>query len=154
MSRIEKELAALGLQLPPVPAPVAAYIPARRSGNNVYTSGQLPTKEGKLVAEGIVGSTVSPEDARKAAEVCCLNALAAIKGVIGDLDKIKTIVKATIYVASAPTFTAHPGIANGASELLMKLFGESGRHARTTIGVAVLPLGAPVEVELLVEVAD
>lgn len=154
MSQIESKLAELGLALPPVPKPVAAYIPASRGGNIVFTSGQLPTRDGNLVCQGLVTRDVSPETAADAAQVCALNALAAIKGVIGDLDKIVKVVKLGVFVASPADFTAHPKIANGASDLILKLFGESGRHARTTIGVPSLPLNAPVEVEMIVEVRD
>jgi enamine deaminase RidA (YjgF/YER057c/UK114 family) len=152
MTHPEEKLAALGLKLPEVAAPVAAYIPVLRSGNLVYTSGQLPMVEGALPMVGKVGDQVSPEDAKALAQRCALNALAAVKSEIGDLAKVKRVVKVVGFVASAPDFTGQPGVINGASELLGAVFGEAGRHARSAVGVAVLPLDAPVEVELTVEV--
>ncbi|ACU77721.1 Endoribonuclease L-PSP [Catenulispora acidiphila DSM 44928] len=152
MTHPEEKLAALGLKLPEVAAPVAAYIPVLRSGNLVYTSGQLPMVEGALPMTGKVGDQVSPEDAKALAQRCALNALAAVKSEIGDLAKVKRVVKVVGFVASAPDFTGQPGVINGASELLGAVFGEAGRHARSAVGVAVLPLDAPVEVELTVEV--
>ena len=152
MTHPEEKLAELGLKLPEVAAPVAAYIPVLRSGNLVYTSGQLPMVEGALPMIGKVGDQVSPEDAKALAQRCALNALAAVKSEIGDLAKVKRIVKVVGFVASAPDFTGQPGVINGASELLGAVFGEAGRHARSAVGVAVLPLDAPVEVELTVEV--
>ena len=152
MSHPEEKLAELGLKLPEVAAPVAAYIPVLRSGNLVYTSGQLPMVEGALPMTGKVGAGVSPEDAKALAQRCALNALAAVKSEIGDLAKVKRVVKVVGFVASAPDFTGQPAVINGASELLGAVFGEAGRHARSAVGVAVLPLDAPVEVELTVEV--
>ena len=152
MTHPEEKLAELGLKLPEVAAPVAAYIPVLRSGNLVYTSGQLPMVEGALPMIGKVGDQVSPEDAKALAQRCALNALAAVKSEIGDLAKVKRVVKVVGFVASAPDFTGQPGVINGASELLGAVFGEAGRHARSAVGVAVLPLDAPVEVELTVEV--
>jgi enamine deaminase RidA (YjgF/YER057c/UK114 family) len=152
MSHPEEKLAELGLKLPEVAAPVAAYIPVLRSGNLVYTSGQLPMVEGALPMIGKVGAEVSAEDAKALAQRCALNALAAVKSEIGDLALVKRVVKVVGFVASAPDFTGQPGVINGASELLGAVFGESGRHARSAVGVAVLPLDAPVEVELTVEV--
>jgi enamine deaminase RidA (YjgF/YER057c/UK114 family) len=152
MTHPEEKLAELGLKLPEVAAPVAAYIPVLRSGNLVYTSGQLPMVEGALPMIGKVGSEVSPEDAKALAQRCALNALAAVKSEIGDLAKVKRVVKVVGFVASAPDFTGQPGVINGASELFGAVFGEAGRHARSAVGVAVLPLDAPVEVELTVEV--
>lgn len=145
-------LAELGLALPPVPVPVAAYVPAVRTGDLVFTSGQLPTVAGALSATGLVGAAVTPEQAKEMAKTCALNALAAIDGVVG-LDNVVRVVKVVGFVASAPGFTGQPGVVNGASELIGAVFGEAGRHARSAVGVAVLPLDAPVEVELLVEVA-
>ncbi|MBV6696929.1 RidA family protein [Kitasatospora aureofaciens] len=152
MSKVESKLADLGLSLPPVAAPVAAYVPALRSGEFVFTSGQLPVVGGKLPSTGKVGAEVSPEEAKVLAQTCALNALAAIKSVIGDLDLIERVVKVVGFVASAPDFTGQPGVINGASELLGQVLGEAGVHARSAVGVAVLPLDAPVEVELQVRV--
>ncbi|MQS13400.1 RidA family protein [Streptomyces kaniharaensis] len=152
MSKVESKLAELGLSLPPVAAPVAAYVPALRSGEFVFTSGQLPVVGGKLPSTGKVGAEVSPEEGKELAQTCALNALAAIKSVIGDLDLIERVVKVVGFVASAPDFTGQPGVINGASELLGKVLGEAGVHARSAVGVAVLPLDAPVEVELQVRV--
>ena len=145
-------LAELGLALPPVVPPVAAYVPAVRTGSLVYTSGQLPMVDGAMAATGLVGGPVSPETAKEQARVCALNALAAIDALVG-LDSVTRVVKVVGFVASAPGFTGQPGVVNGASELLGEVFGDAGRHARSAVGVAVLPLDAPVEVELIVEVA-
>jgi enamine deaminase RidA (YjgF/YER057c/UK114 family) len=152
MSAAEERLLALGLALPEVVPPVAAYVPAVRSGNLVWTSGQLPMADGALMAEGLVGSDVEPEAAKDLAQRCALNALAAIKSVVGDLDDVVRVVKVVGFVASAPGFIGQPGVVNGASELLGEVFGDAGRHARSAVGVAMLPLGAPVEVEVVVEV--
>ncbi|MFI6850449.1 RidA family protein [Kitasatospora sp. NBC_00085] len=152
MSKVEEKLAELGLSLPPVAAPVAAYVPALRSGEFVFTSGQLPMVGGKLPSTGKVGAEVTPEEAKQLAQTCALNALAAIKSVIGDLDQIERVVKVVGFVASAPDFTGQPGVINGASELLGQVLGEAGVHARSAVGVTVLPLDAPVEVELQVRV--
>jgi enamine deaminase RidA (YjgF/YER057c/UK114 family) len=152
MSAVEDRLAELGLSVPEVAAPVATYVPAVRSGAQVFTSGQLPMRSGELIATGKVGSEVSLEDAVECARQCALNAIAAVKGQIGDLDQVKRVVKVVCFVASAPDFTAQAQVANGASELLGTAFGDAGVHARSAVGVAVLPLGAPVEVEILVEV--
>lgn len=146
-------LAELGLTLPSVAAPVAAYVPAVRSGGHVYTSGQLPMVEGQLARTGKVGAEVSQDDAKDLARVCALNALAAAASVSGGLDAIRRIVKVVGFVSSAPDFTGQPQVVNGASEMLGEVFGEAGAHARSAVGVAVLPLDAPVEVELVVEVA-
>lgn len=154
MSAVETRLADLGLTVPEVVPPVAAYVPAVRSGSYVYTSGQLPMAGGSLQATGKVGAEVSPEQAKELAQLCALNAIAAVKMVLGDLDKVVRVVKVVGFVASAPEFTGQPGVVNGASELLGKAFGEAGVHARSAVGVAVLPLDAPVEVEMIVEVAD
>jgi enamine deaminase RidA (YjgF/YER057c/UK114 family) len=145
-------LAALGLALPPVSPPLAAYVPAVRTGAYVYTAGQLPVVEGKLIATGKVGAEVGAAEASALARVCALNALAAAADAAGGLAAIKRIVKVTGFVASTPDFTGQPQVINGASELLLEVFGEAGRHARSAVGTAVLPLDAPVEVELVVEV--
>jgi enamine deaminase RidA (YjgF/YER057c/UK114 family) len=150
-SRIEARLAELGLALPPVAAPVAAYVPAVITDNHVHTSGQLPFINGKLTATGKVGSQVSAEDAKNLAQICIINALAAVKSVIGDLDRVTKIVKVVGFVSSDPSFTGQPGVINGASELLGEVFGDAGIHARSAVGVAVLPLDSPVEVELIAE---
>ncbi|NVM93534.1 RidA family protein [Arthrobacter wenxiniae] len=150
-SRIEARLAELGLALPAVAAPVAAYVPAVVSGNYVYTSGQLPFVDGKLTSTGKVGAGVSAEDAKKLAATSAINAIAALKSVIGDLDRVIRIVKVVGFVASDPSFTGQPGVINGASELLGEVFGAAGVHARSAVGVAVLPLDSPVEVELIAE---
>ncbi|WP_413808642.1 RidA family protein [Streptomyces sp. OE57] len=151
---VEGRLAGLGLKLPAVAAPLASYVPALRTGPYVYTSGQLPLVEGKLGVTGKVGAEVTPEEAKDLARVCALNALAAVKSVVGDLDRIVRVVKVVGFVASAPDFTGQPGVINGASELLGEALGDAGVHARSAVGVAVLPLDAPVEVEIQVEVAD
>jgi enamine deaminase RidA (YjgF/YER057c/UK114 family) len=152
MSAVEDRLAGLGRTLPGVAAPVAAYVPAVRSGDYVFTSGQLPIVDGSLAATGKVGAEVSAEDAKRLAATCVLNALAAIKAEIGDLDRVRRIVKVVGFVASTPDFTGQPGVVNGASDLLGDVFGDKGVHARSAVGVAVLPLDAPVEVELIVEI--
>ncbi|SCL14903.1 Enamine deaminase RidA, house cleaning of reactive enamine intermediates, YjgF/YER057c/UK114 family [Micromonospora rhizosphaerae] len=146
------KLAELGLTLPEVVPPVASYVPAVQSGQHVYVSGQLPMAEGKLLATGKVGNGVSAEQAKDLAQRCALNALAAIDSLVG-LEKVVKIVKLTGFVASAPGFTGQPGVINGASDLFGAVFGEAGRHARSAVGVAELPLDAPVEVEVIVEVA-
>ncbi|MCQ9165709.1 MULTISPECIES: RidA family protein [unclassified Arthrobacter] len=150
-SRIEARLAELGLALPAVAAPVAAYVPAVVSGNHVYTSGQLPFVDGKLTVTGKVGAEVSAQDAKGQAATAAINALAAVKSVIGDLDRVSRIVKVVGFVSSDPSFTGQPGVINGASELLGEVFGEAGVHSRSAVGVAVLPLDSPVEVELIAE---
>lgn len=152
MATPEQRLEALGLSVPEVPKPVAAYVPAVRSGNQVFTSGQLPMRSGELMAVGKVGGEVTAEEAYACAQQCALNALAAVRSVVGDLSQIKRVVKVVAFVASTPDFTGQPGVANGASELLGEVFGDAGIHARSAVGVSVLPLDAPVEVELLVEV--
>lgn len=149
--RIEARLAELGLTLPPVTPPVAAYVPAVITGNYVYTSGQLPFIDGKLTGTGKVGAEVSAEDAKSMAATSAINAIAALKSVIGDLDRVTRIVKVVGFVASDPSFTGQPGVINGASELLGEVFGEAGVHARSAVGVSVLPLDSPVEVELIAE---
>jgi enamine deaminase RidA (YjgF/YER057c/UK114 family) len=150
----EARLAALGLTLPPVAAPLAAYVPAVRSGPYVYTAGQLPLANGKLLMTGRVGAQVSVEEAASLARTCALNALAAVASVTGGLSEVTRIVKIAGFVASDPSFTGQPLVLNGASELMLEVFGDSGRHARSAVGVAVLPLDAPVEVELIAEVRD
>ncbi|MCG0237747.1 MAG: RidA family protein [Firmicutes bacterium] len=149
----EARLRELGIALPPAPRPVAAYVPAVKSGNLVYTSGQLPLVEGKLPFTGKVGAGVTLEQGQEAARIAVLNALAVVREAVGSLDRVTRVVKATVFVASAPGFNGQPQVANGASELLQQVFGEAGRHARSAVGVAELPLDAPVEVELVVEVA-
>lgn len=153
MSRIDARLAELGLALPEVAAPVAAYIPAVATGNLVFTSGQLPFIDGSLPFTGKVGTDVSAERARELASVCALNALAAAATVIGSLDRVTRVVKVVGFVASDPSFTGQPGVINGASELLGEVFGDAGVHARSAVGVAVLPLDSPVEVEVVLEFA-
>jgi enamine deaminase RidA (YjgF/YER057c/UK114 family) len=148
----EERLAELGLTVPDVAKPVAAYIPAVRSGHHVFTSGQLPMRDGSLITTGKVGGEVTPEEAVECARQCALNALAAVRAEIGDLGAVKRIVKVVAFVASTPDFTGQPGVANGASELFGEVFGDRGKHARSAVGVAVLPLDAPVEVEIIVEV--
>ena len=145
-------LAELGLTLPTVAAPVAAYVPTVRTGNLVWTSGQLPFVDGSLPITGKVGAEVEAGRAKELAGTCALNALAAIAAEIGDLDRVRRVVKVVGFVASAPGFFGQPGVINGASELLGQVFGDAGRHARSAVGVAVLPLDAPVEVEVVVEV--
>lgn len=148
-------LAELGVTLPPVAAPVAAYVPALRSGDHVHTSGQLPFTDGELPATGLVGdgAAVSPEDAKTYARTATLNALAAVDDLVG-IDNVAQIVKVVGFVASAPGFGGQPGVVNGASELLGEIFGDAGAHARSAVGVAELPLGSPVEIELIVRVRD
>ena len=151
---VKEKLEALGLTLPTAAAPVAAYVPAVKSGNLVFTAGQLPVVDGKLVLTGKVGSDVTPEDAKKMAEICALNALAAIS-LVADIDQIEKIVRVGGFVNGAPGFVAIPAVINGASELLIKLFGDvNGKHARTAVGVAELPLNAPVEVEMVVQLKN
>lgn len=153
MSTPEERLADLGLEIPEVVPPVAAYVPTVRTGSYVFTSGQVPMKDGALVAQGKVGESVSLEAAYDCAAQCALNAVAAIKAEIGDLSAITRVVKVVGFVASAPSFTDQPKVINGASELLSKVFGDAGVHARSAVGVAALPLDCPVEVEMIVEVA-
>jgi enamine deaminase RidA (YjgF/YER057c/UK114 family) len=151
VSKIEARLAELGLELPPVATPAGAYVPAIISGNLVFTAGQIPLIEGKLMATGKVGAEVDADFAKQIAARCALNGLAAVKSVLGDLDRVVRVVKVVGFVASTPDFTGQPGVVNGASELLGEVFGDAGIHARSAVGVAVLPLDAPVEVELIVE---
>lgn len=148
---LQDRLRSLGLTLPPAPAPVASYVPAVRTGNLVYTSGQIPTVSGELRYRGLLGLDLSEDEGREAARIAALNALAAI-GTAADLDSIRQIVRLTGYVASEDGFTGQPEVINGASDLLIELFGENGRHSRAAVGVAALPLGAAVEIDLIVEV--
>lgn len=152
MGRVETRLSGLGLVVPSVAAPLAAYVPAVHTGNHVFTSGQLPLRDGEMILTGKVGGEVSAEDAADCARQCALNAIAAVKAEIGDLDRVKRVVKAVVFVASSPDFTGQPLVANGASELFGAAFGDVGKHARSAVGVTVLPLDSPVEVELIVEV--
>ena len=152
MSTPEQRLAELGIELPDVVAPLASYVPAVRSGSYVYTSGQVPMVKGQMPVTGKVGSEVDPDTANECARVCALNALAAVRSVIGDLSAVTRIVKVVGYVASDPGFTGQPGVVNGASDLLGQIFGDAGIHARSAVGVVALPLDAPVELELIVEV--
>ncbi|GLU47203.1 RidA family protein [Nocardiopsis ansamitocini] len=153
MGTPEERLAGLGHAIPEVAKPVAAYVPSVRSGDYVYTSGQLPMVSGTLADTGKVGAQVTPERAKELAALCALNAIAAVKAELGELSRVKRVVKVVGFVASDPSFTGQPLVINGASELLGEVFGEAGVHARSAVGVAVLPLDAPVEVELIVEVA-
>jgi enamine deaminase RidA (YjgF/YER057c/UK114 family) len=150
----QERLAELGLALPPVAAPVAAYVPAVRTGSYVYTAGQLPLVDGKLPVTGKVGGQVSVAEATALARTCALNALAAVASLTGGLSAVTRIVKVTGFVASEPGFTGQAQVVNGASELLLEVFGDAGRHARSAVGMAVLPLDAPVEIELIAEVRD
>ena len=149
--KASERLRELGVVLPEVVAPLASYVPAVQTGNLVYTSGQLPMQGGKLVGTGKVGADVTPEEGSAMARICALNALAAVHALVG-VDAVTRVVKVVGFVASAPGFTGQPGVVNGASELLAEVFGDAGAHARSAVGVAELPLGAPVEVEMIVEV--
>lgn len=153
MSTPEARLRELGLELPEVAAPLAAYVPAVKSGSLIFTSGQLPWRDGVLVASGKVGADVDPDLAKEAARFCALNALAAVRSITGDLSAITKVVKVVGFVASASDFTGQPGVVDGASELIGQVFGNAGAHARSAVGVASLPVDTPVEVELIVEVA-
>jgi len=152
MSQVEDRLTELGLTLPVVPKPLAAYVPAMRSGAHVFTAGQLPLVDGALLFTGKVGGEVTAEQGYECARQCALNAIAAVKTQVEDLDTVTRVVKVTVFVASAADFTGQPAVANGASELLGAAFGDAGQHARSAVGVTVLPLDAPAEVELIVEV--
>lgn len=155
MSAVEDRLAELGLTVPEVAVPVAAYVPAVQDGDLVFTSGQLPMVAGALAGTGKVGEgegLVTPEEAKYLAQVCALNAIAAVKSIVGDLDRVSRVVKVVGFVASDPAFTGQPGVINGASELLGNAFGDAGVHARSAVGVAALPLDAPVEVEITVSI--
>jgi enamine deaminase RidA (YjgF/YER057c/UK114 family) len=151
MSTPKERLAELGLEIPAVATPVAAYIPARRSGQLIFTAGQLPLRSGELLATGKVGAEVTPDEAYACAQQCALNAIAAVNAEVGDLSLVQRVVKVVVFVASTPDFTGQPQVANGASELFGEVFGDAGRHARSAVGVAALPLDAPVEVEVIVE---
>ena len=151
MSTVWTRLAELGIELPEVVAPLAAYVPAVRTGNLVYTAGQLPMVAGELSATGKVGAEVTPEVGKGLARICALNALAAVHSLVG-IDSVTRVVKVVGFVASAPGFHGQPGVVNGASELFGEVFGQAGSHARSAVGVSELPLDAPVEVELIVEV--
>lgn len=148
---VSARLGELGIELPAVAKPLASYVPAVRTGNLVYTSGQLPTQAGKLARVGKVGAGITPEEAKALARMCALNALAAVDSLVG-IDAVSQVVKVVGFVASAPGFNGQPGVVNGASELLCEVFGDRGAHARSAVGVSELPLDAPVEVELVVEV--
>ncbi len=147
----EEKLEKMGLSVPEVPAPLAAYVPGVVTGNLLYTSGQLPTAGGELDHIGQVGRDLTAEEGYEAARLCCLNCLGVIKGELGDLSRVRRIVKVTGFVASTPDFTGHPAVINGASELLGEVFGDAGAHSRAAVGVAALPNGAAVEVEMIVE---
>ena len=151
---IEEKIKELGFEVPEVAKPLAAYIPAKQVGNLVMTSGQVPLVKGEIKFKGKVGRDLSEEDAIKAAQVCALNCLAAIKSVVGDLDRVVEVEKLTVFVASNPDFTAQPKVANGASELIGKIFGEAGKHVRSAVGVAALPLNSAVEIEMIVKISD
>jgi enamine deaminase RidA (YjgF/YER057c/UK114 family) len=153
MGAVEERLSALGHAVPEVAPPVAVYVPAVQTGSLVYTSGQLPLVSGVLMGTGKVGAEVTPDQAAQMAAQCALNAIAAIRALVGDLDRVVRVVKVVGFVASDPGFSGQPGVVNGASELLGAAFGEAGVHARSAVGVAVLPLDAPVEVEVIVEIA-
>ncbi|MBN1475277.1 RidA family protein [Candidatus Sumerlaeota bacterium] len=153
MGKIDDRLRELGIALPDTPRPVAAYVPAVQTGNLVFTAGQIPLVEGKLCCTGTVGRDLTLEQGTECARICALNALAAIRGLIGDLDRIERVVKINGWVASADDFTDQPRVMNGASELIAQIFGEAGQHARAALGVNALPLGAPVEVEMIVQIS-
>ncbi|MDT5047090.1 MAG: hypothetical protein QOJ56_4898 [Mycobacterium sp.] len=148
---VSARLGQLGIELPQVAKPLASYVPAARSGNLVYTAGQLPMQAGKLARTGKVGTDVTPEEGKALARICALNALAAVDSLVG-IDSVTQVVKVVGFVASAPGFNGQPGVINGASDLLAEVFGDRGAHARSAVGVSELPLDAPVEVELVVEV--
>jgi enamine deaminase RidA (YjgF/YER057c/UK114 family) len=152
VSTPEERVVELGLELPPVVRPVASYVPTMRTGSLVYTAGQVPLKDGELLASGKVGAEVSPEQATELAKVCALNVIAALKAEVGELSRVVRIVKVVGFVASAPDFYGQPQVINGASDLFGAVFGDAGAHARSAVGVAVLPLNSPVEVEAIAEV--
>ncbi len=149
---IEGRIKELGFSLPEPPKPLAAYVPALQTGEFVFTAGQLPMLYGQLKYTGKLGKEVTPEDGKKAAEICALNCLSAVKGVIGELSRIEQVIKLTVFVNSADGFTDQPAVANGASELIEKIFGKNGSHARSAVGVNELPKNAPVEIEMIVKV--
>jgi enamine deaminase RidA (YjgF/YER057c/UK114 family) len=150
----EARIAETGLELPPVPAPLASYIPVVLTGSLAYVSGQVPLSEGVLMWAGRLGEEIDAAAGTAAARRCALQSVAALRGALGSLDRVRRIVKVTVFVASAPGFTEQPSVANGASDLLVEVFGETGRHARSAVGVAQLPRGAPVEVEVIAEIED
>jgi len=150
----EQRLAELGIRLPGVPRPVAAYVPGVQAGNLVFTSGQIPFVDGRLAFQGKVGADLTVEQGKEAARACALNALAVVRDLAGSLDRVKRVVKLLVFVNSAPGFTEQPQVANGASELMLEIFGDAGRHARSAVGAGELPLNAAVEVELVVELHD
>jgi|YNPMSStandDraft_1061717.scaffolds.fasta_scaffold32634_3 enamine deaminase RidA (YjgF/YER057c/UK114 family) len=149
---VEEKLNQLGIVIPEAPKPLAAYVPSIKIENFVFTSGQLPIKDGQLLFKGKVDETVSIEQAKEAAKICAINCLSAVKNSISSLDNIEQIVKVVVFVASTPTFTQQPAVANGASEFLLEIFGENGKHARSAVGVAALPLDAPVEIEMICKI--
>ena len=149
---IEEKIAQLGFSIPAAPKTLASYIPAIRTDDLVFTAGQLPMKDGRLAYKGKLGKELTEEDGKKAAQVCALNCLSVIKGEIGNLDNISNVIKLTVFVSSAEGFINHPQVANGASDLIKEIFGENGKHVRSAVGVAELPLGAPVEIEMIVKV--
>ena len=151
---VADRLVELGIDIPAVVPPVAAYVPAVVTGRYVYTSGQLPMRDGEMIATGLVGADVAPDLAKECARQCAINALAAAQSVVGNLNRVTRVVKVVGFVASADGVTGQPAVINGASELLLDVFGEAGRHARSAVGVAALPINAPVEVEIIFEVAD
>ena len=151
-SKTETKIKELGFNLPETVTPIASYVPAKQVGNLIFTSGQLPMVKGELISTGLLGKEIEIEEGIRAAQVCTLNGLAAIKGLIGDLDQIKQIVRVVGYVASNPNFSQQPAVVNGASNLLLEIFGEAGKHARSAVGMVALPLNASVEIELTVEV--
>ena len=151
-SKTETKIKELGFNLPEIVTPIASYVPAKQVGNLIFTSGQLPMVKGELISTGLLGTEIEIEEGIRAAQVCTLNGLAAIKGLIGDLDQIKQIVRVVGYVASNPNFSQQPAVVNGASNLLLEIFGEAGKHARSAVGMVALPLNASVEIELTVEV--
>jgi enamine deaminase RidA (YjgF/YER057c/UK114 family) len=149
---VEQRLAEMGLELPPAPKPVASYVPVAVVGDMAFVAGQVPMEEGKPLATGRVGEDVSVEEAQGLARRCALQALAALKEELGSLDRVRRVVKVTVWVASSETFTEHPKVANGASDLIVEVLGEAGKHARAAVGAPSLPLGAPVEVEMVVAI--
>lgn len=149
-----ENLKSLGITIPPAPQPLAAYVPAVKTGKYVFTSGQVPLKDGKIAYTGKVGQELTPDEGKMAAEICGINCISAVLSVAGDIDKIARIVKLTVFVSSAPGFTSQPEVANGASELMIKIFGDNGKHARSAVGVGELPRGAAVEVEMIAELKD
>lgn len=154
MSAVDDRLAAIGLVVPPVVVPLGSYLPATRTGSLVFTAGQIPVLDGEVLATGLVGDDISVEQAAELARTCALNALAAVRSLVDDLDRVVQVVKVVGFVASAASFVEQPAVVNGASDLLAVAFGGAGRHARSAVGVASLPRGVPVEVEIVVEVRD